>query len=254
MFQKELTLAIEIAHQIGQEQLKSRQCFGQIIKKSDKSPVTEIDKKCENLIIQKVEKAFPNDGFLGEETGSRQGTNNRRWIIDPLDGTRPYIRQIPTYSVLLSLEVEGKNVLGVIGLPEMGIISWGCVGVGAYVNNKRVHVSNVNSLNDSMASSLGLIEKKDTIEGKKLLELMSSIDYSYGFMDAYSYVAVASGKLDFTVNLLDKPWDCAAGACIVEQAGGTFSDIKGNQSVHNGSIILSNGLLHNRILEYFTGI
>ncbi len=153
--------------------------------------------------------------------------------------------------MLISLEENNEPVVGVIYLPAMGLTCWASKGNGAFLNDKIIHVSNTESLNDAMGSALGFIEKSTLPEGKELFSLMHSWDYCYGFMDAYTYTCVASGKLDLAVNLLDKAWDCSAAACIITEAGGEFSDIHGNKTTHNGSIVFSNKKLHKPILNYF---
>jgi histidinol phosphatase-like enzyme (inositol monophosphatase family) len=251
MYQSELKTALDCAQKAGQLQLKFQSNISSIEIKEDQSPVTEIDKMCEQLIRDQLLTQFSTDGFLGEETGVHTGVSGKRWIVDPLDGTRPYIRGIPTHSVLIALEENDVPVIGVIHLPAMGITCWAQKGNGAFLNGQKIHVSDSTTLKKSIGSALGFLEHAEKPEGKQLFTLMRDWDYAYGFMDAYSYVCVASGKLDLAVNLLDKPWDCAAAACIVNEAGGSYSDISGNRTVHNGSIVLSNGGLHETILDYF---
>jgi len=248
---EELNTALEIVQTAGAIQNDNRNSFLEIEKKDDLSPVTQVDRRCEMLIRDVLLAKFPLDGFVGEETDVVMPKNGRRWIVDPLDGTRPYIRGIPTYSVLVALEDHGELVLGIIYLPAMDILCWGQKNNGAFLNGERIHVSSVSELHLAMGSGLGHIEIEEA-DGKNLLKLLRDIDYSYGFMDAYTYVCIASGKIDLCVNLLDKPWDCAAAACIIREAGGTFSDIHGNSSIHNGSIVFSNGQLHKSILRFFS--
>jgi histidinol-phosphatase len=219
--------------------------------KSDHSPVTDIDRRCEELIVERIAKRFPSDGILGEEGVNAPGTSGRRWIVDPLDGTRPYVRGIPTYSVLVALEAEGAPVVGVMQLPAMGLTCWAAKGRGAFLNDEAIRVSSTARAAQAMGSGLGFVERAGEASGKALLAFMGQWDYGYGFMDAYTYVCVASGRLDLCVNLLDKPWDCAAAACIVAEAGGRWSDVNGAPSVHNGSIVLSNGVLHQEIIDFF---
>jgi len=126
-------------------------------------------------------------------------------------------------------------------------------GDGAFLNGKQIHVSATPTLDRAMGSAFGFIEKPDAAESKQLFNLARAWDYTYGFMDAYSYICVASGKLDLVANLLDKPWDCASAACIVREAGGRFSDTAGRPTVHSGSIILSNGILPEAALRFFAG-
>ncbi len=250
-YDAELKAALEAARAAGNIQLDCRNKIRGVHFKSDASPVTEVDRTCEIAIRDLLGRQFPADGFLGEETGSSAGQSGRTWIVDPLDGTRPYMRGIPTHSVLIALEDAGELVVGCMHLPALGETYWAQAGCGAFCNGSRIHVSETRELPKVMGSGLGFVENSSAREGELLLSLMKTWDYAYGFMDAFSYGCVASGRLDVCVNLLDKPWDCAAGACIVAEAGGRFSDVRGNLSVHNGSMILSNGFVHDAVLEYF---
>jgi len=247
----EIITILGAAQTAGAIQLAHKNAIRSVEIKSDHSPVTEVDKQCETIIRDILTKQFPFDGFLGEETGEEKGQSGRRWIVDPLDGTRPYIRGLPTHSVLIALEDGNELVAACMHLPALSETYWAQKGKGAFLNNQNIHVSSTKSLKIAMGSGLGFVEKQDSKEGKTLLVLMKKWDYPYGFMDAYTYGCIASGKIDVCANLLDKPWDCAAGACIVTLAGGRFSDINGIHSIYNGSIILSNGFLHDAVLEYF---
>ena len=217
-YKRELATAIAAADQAGilQHTFVHNHLAAEL--KDDRSPVTEVDRKCEILIRETLLSKFPSDGFMGEESGTFAGQSGRRWIVDP---------------------------------PAMKITCWAAAGDGAFLNGKPIHVSTVRSIKAAMGTAMGYVEKAAEAAGAKLFALMRTWDYAYGFMDAYSYVCVASGRLDLAVNILDKPWDCASAACIVREAGGAFSDIAGVQTVHNGSIVLSNGLLHDAALAFF---
>jgi histidinol phosphatase-like enzyme (inositol monophosphatase family) len=250
-YSNELHTAIEIAQKAGEIQLRNQSKLTNIEIKEDLSPVTEVDKKCEDLIKKTLLSAFPDDGFFGEESDSIEGTSGRIWVVDPLDGTRPYIRGIPTYSILISLEEEKRPVVGVIHFPAKQETYSAGNGSGAFCNDKKISVSSTANLHTAIGSNLGLVETINTPEGKKLLGLMQEIDYQYGFMDAYSYMCVASGKLDLCVSLIDKPWDRSAAACIIKEAGGTFSDIYGNPTIYNDTYLISNGILHDSLVAHF---
>ena len=118
----------------------------------------------------------------------------------------------------------------------------------AFLNGRPIRVSATTELKQATGTALGFIERQGTKDGKGLLSFLPEWDYAYGFMDAYSYGCIARGSLDLSVNLLDKPWDCTAAACIVREAGGRYSDINGLETVHSGNIVLSNGILHDKIL------
>lgn len=247
----ELGVAVKAAQEAGGIQLENQHKVLNIELKQDRSPVTEVDRECEQLIRNELLSAFPDDGFIGEETGTLTGKSGRTWMVDPLDGTRPYIRGIPTYSVLIGLEDNGEFVAGVTHFPAKEECYRASKGNGAFCNNRKIHVSDTKDMSAVMGSSLGFIEKSGSTEGKKLLTLMQRWDYSYGFMDAYSYMCVASGKLDICIGLIDSPLDRASAACIITEAGGTYSDLQGNKTVHNSSFILSNGILHDQIINHF---
>ncbi len=251
-YTKELAMAIDLAEQAGVIQQKYQATQLSPEYKADHSPVTIVDRRCEERIRSGLLNAFPRDGFIGEESGTIEGTSGRRWIVDPLDGTRPFIRGIPTYSTLIGLEDHGIPVVGVIHLPALKQTCWAGKGHGAFNNGTPIHVSTTPTLRKAMGSALGFIEHDSENLRKRLLSCMRTWNYAYGFMDAFSYACCAGGKLDLCVNLLDKPWDCGAAACIIVEAGGRFSDLEGNESIHNGSIVLSNGLLHRQVLDFFT--
>ena len=247
----ELSLAVKTAQQAGSIQLENQYKVLNIEIKQDRSPVTDVDKECEQLIRNELLSAFPDDGFIGEETGNIEEKSGRIWMVDPLDGTRPYIRGIPTYSVLIGLEDKGEFVVGVTHFPAKEETYWASKGDGAFCNNRRIHVSDTKDMSAVMGSSLGFIEKSASPEGQRLLKLMQRWDYTYGFMDAYSYMCVASGKLDVCISLIDSPLDRASAACIITEAGGTYSDLQGNKTVNNSSFVLSNGILHDQIIKHF---
>jgi histidinol-phosphatase len=250
-YDAELTLAAKAAFAAGAIQLDKRKSGLRFETKPDGSPVTEVDKLCETVIRDMLARQFPRDGFLGEESGEEKGSSGRRWIVDPLDGTRPYIRGLPTHSVLIALEDGDDLVVGCVHLPAMDRTYSAQKGNGAFLNNSPLRVSATSALKNVMGSGLGFVEKAGTPEGDRLLSFMRRWEYAYGFMDVFTYGCIAEGKIDLCVNLLDKPWDCAAAACVVSEAGGRFSDLAGAPSVHNGSIILSNGFIHDAVLEYF---
>ena len=251
-YSKELDIARKAALKAGEIHRASRSAIKNIVLKDDLSPVTEVDKKCEALIREMLLKNFPGDGFLGEETGHEKGSSGRTWIVDPLDGTRPYIRNIPTYSALIALEEDGSLAVGVMHISAMDETYYAQRGGGAFCNGEHIRVSSTDTLSRALGSSLGFVEKAESPESACLLRLMSSWDYTYGFMDAYTYGCIASGKIDACVNLLDRSWDCAAAACIIKEAGGRFSDISGRENIHNGSSVITNGIIHDSVLSYFS--
>lgn len=248
-YQHELDIALKAARAAAEIQLENLHQEKKIEFKDDSSPVTHIDKLCEKIIIDMLHEAFPEDGFLGEETGNTPGSSGRTWIIDPLDGTRLYIKKIPTFSVLIALVDEERPVVGVMHLPMLNEVYYAAESLGAYCNEKVIHVSGVNRLDQAYGCAYGHIPQLQEATAQAVLVQMNQWRFSQGFMDAYTYGCIASGKLDLCLNLSDKPWDCAAAACIIKEAGGQYSDIHGNQSIFNGSFVISNGLLHNEAIQ-----
>ena len=247
-FEAELELAKQVACRAGVIQL-SRRGADDVYLKADASPVTEVDHRCEALIRAELTSAFPEDGFLGEESGTAKGRSGRTWIVDPLDGTRPYIRGMVTHAVLIALEDAAGIALGVIHLPAMDLTCWAIRGGGAFCNGELAQVSATATLEDSIGSGLGFVQRFEEPLGKRLFDLLRRTGYSYGFMDAYSYVCLATGRIDFCVNLLDAPWDCGAAAVIIKEAGGRWSDVAGFETVHQGTFVASNGILHSQVLS-----
>ncbi|MEW6041836.1 MAG: inositol monophosphatase, partial [Elusimicrobiota bacterium] len=195
-----------------------------------------------------IKKKFPHDGFFGEETGEKASASGRRWIIDPLDGTRPYIYGLPFFSVLIALEENNKVVLGIIHLPALKETYYAVKGKGAFCNKKRIYVSKTKSLLKAHGAILGWNEMKDH-RALSLLKLGSKVNYIFGFNDAYTYGCVACGKMDFSVNILDKAWDNASISIIIKEAGGEFSDLHGKASIYSNSTVVSNGLIHDELIQ-----
>ncbi len=252
-FNRELEAAVSAAKAAGAIQQNGRTRLLEIVRKDDESPVTQIDRECEAVILDTLRKAFPSDSFLGEENGSLEGSSGRRWIIDPLDGTRPYIRGIPTYSVLIGLEDETGPLLGVVNLPDMNELYQAARGSGAFRNGEPISVSHVSSLRDAMGTHLGLAECAGKPSGHKLQKLCERLDYNYGFMDAFSYAAVACGRADVSIGLIDKSWDRLAPAAIILEAGGRVSDLAGTPGIHGDGVVFTNGKLHDEVIAVLNG-
>ena len=250
-YKRELEVAVSAAKEAGRILVEGAKKLPKIEIKPDRSPVTRLDRLSEKTISERIAATFPRDAILGEETGEREGASGRRWIIDPLDGTRPFLRGIPTYSVLIALEDSGEIVVGCMYFPAIGECYTATKGHGAFRDGKRIHVSRTAELSSAMLSGLG----PTAGGGRKaaaMRRLLAAADYAYGFMDAYSYALVASGHLDGAISLWDKPWDCAAAACIVREAGGRFSDSTGKPSVFGDISVTSNGILHPEMLAYLS--
>lgn len=211
--------------------------------KVDKTVVTQADKDVEQTIINHVLSKFPDAKFLGEETG---GSSNEKkfWIIDPIDGTRSFIRGIPTWDILLAYCVDGEVVAGVSYFPVHDTMIWAEKGKGAYIDGEHVHVSKINKLNESV---VGLGYSRN-VSDRMLVDLVKS-GWNVRIMAAYSAYHVAKGSMEVYVAPNNKVWDFAAYKIIIEEAGGKLTKLDGTPwDFETIGGILSNGLVHDEVV------
>ena len=225
----------------------------QIEWKGDLSPVTVADREAEHLLRTLLTEAFPHDGFLGEEYGDTPGSSSFRWIIDPIDGTRSFVRGIPIWATLLGLEYKDEQIAGIAVAPAMGHVYRALRGDGAYRNDRRIHVSAVDKLSDAMMfySSLSWFVKAGM--QAEFMDLAVRTQRNRGFGDFYGFVLVAQGSGELMVEYGVHAWDVAALKPIVEEAGGRYSCWDGSTSIHKPDVLVSNGLLHDEVLHMLRG-
>ncbi|MER5770469.1 histidinol-phosphatase [Streptomyces sp. NPDC001985] len=227
--------------------------------KPDMTPVSEADKAAEELIRGQLQRARPRDAVLGEEYGI-EGTGPRRWVIDPIDGTKNYVRGVPVWATLISLMVRGDDgvhrpVVGVVSAPALGRRWWAALGSGAYTGRSlssatRLKVSGVNRIEDASFaySSLTGWEEQGRLSG--FLDLTRACWRTRGYGDFWPYMMVAEGSIDLCAEPELSLWDMAATAIVVEEAGGSFTGLDGTPGPHSGNAAASNGLLHQELLGY----
>ncbi|MFN8533905.1 MAG: inositol monophosphatase family protein [Dehalococcoidia bacterium] len=211
--------------------------------KSDHSPVTAADRDAEQLIRRRIEARYPQHGILGEEWGDTRPGASCRWIVDPIDGTRSFIRGVPLYAVLVAAEREGEIVAGAIYLPGLGELVDAGRGLGCRWNGRRCRVSTVERLED--AYLLGSSFK----EAGRVDGLLAAAGTTRTWGDGYGYALVATGRAEIMFDLGANLWDLAAPKICVEEAGGRFSDFDGATSAANGDGLATNGLLHQAALQ-----
>jgi len=241
-------MAIDASHAGGDLALKYFDGSFEVEWKKDQSPVTVADRGAEELIRQMVTKHFPNDGFLGEEFGDQPGTSGYRWIIDPIDGTRSFVRHIPIWATLVGIEYNGEQIGGIAYLPCFKQMYHAWQGDGAYRDSKRIRVSDVNVLGDALMcySSIGWFRKAG--REATFLDLCSQTQRQRGYGDFYGFVLVAQGSVELMVEHGVHPWDVAATKVIVEEAGGRFTDWNNVPTIHTPDVLASNGMLHDETL------
>jgi histidinol-phosphatase len=215
--------------------------------KPDLSPVTEADRAVEQALRKRIGEERPGHSVVGEEFGADQ-PGTARWILDPIDGTKNYLRGVPVWATLIALERGGRVEVGVASAPALHRRWWAARGEGAFVNGRRIRVSGVADLSDAVLSyaSLGSWEQHGL--GEQFLELTRGCWRTRGFGDFWSHMLVAEGAADLAAEPEVELWDLAAPQVIVEEAGGRFTDLGGTPTPAGGSVVSSNGLLHDRVL------
>ena len=207
--------------------------------KPDLTPVTEADRSVESELRRILAEERPDDAIVGEEHGAL-GSGSRRWILDPIDGTRNYSRGIPVWATLMALEADGVVRLGVVSAPALGHRWWAERGAGAFADGQRVHVSAISRIEDAVLSFA--IENDVPAVARRAW-------HARGFGDFWSYMLIAEGGVDGVLDSIGvKEWDLAAMQVIVEEAGGRFSNLAGESRIDSGSSVASNGLIHDELL------
>jgi histidinol-phosphatase len=205
--------------------------------KPDDSPVTLADRDNERLIREAIEREFPGDGILGEEGASKDSSSGRRWIIDPIDGTRDFVRGNRFWCVLLAVEEAGESLAGVAHFPMLDETYWASRGGGSYLNGERLRASSVTSLNESAICPSGLQLAAARPYLPLVMELMQrswAVRSHGGALDA---CMVASGQADLWFEPKVEPWDLAAPKLILEEAGAVFLALDGSRRIDRGTAL-----------------
>lgn len=246
---QELATALA-AVRAAEEILESRPRDLEVRAKADASPVTEFDTRAETMIRSIVSAAFPSDGILGEEYGHSRGPSGRTWIIDPLDGTKSIVRNLPFYSTQIALHDGGRLVVGVSNAPAFAECAFGTRAGGAWIGEERLLVSPIRELAAATVSfgNLKTLARKDRLSSCSELVLRTNRTRGYG--DFYHYHALARGRLDIVVESDVSIYDVAALAVIVEEAGGRVSTLDGSPLAFDSTtIVATNGWLHDEVLS-----
>ena len=253
-FWPETVAAIEAALAAGGILLRRLNRANALRFKGAKDPVTAVDVAAERCIRTLLARRFPRIGFLGEEGGSVAGTGGR-WIVDPLDGTIAYITGLPLFSVCIALERQGRIEVGVLCLPSSGELFVAERGRGAFLNGRRIHVSPTARLRDAVIA----LWHDDTVWGnRRLRERIAALALQVRnvriFGAGFSLACVAVGRLDAYWEQSAKPWDIAAGALLVQEAGGRVTAGTGHPfDVEHQTILASNGRFHRRLIGLLNG-
>jgi histidinol-phosphatase len=246
-------LALEAARLAGNVALKYFDADVAVEFKQDRSPVTIADREAEALLRTTLLEAFPGDGFLGEESGDTPGSSGFRWIIDPVDGTRSFVRGVPIWATLVGLEYRAEQIAGIAYLPALGQTFRALRGDGAYRDDRRIRVSDIDTLAKAHLyySSVAWFNKAGCSD--VFMSLVAQTNRQRGFGDFYGFVLVAQGAGEIMVEHGVHVWDVAPLKPIVEEAGGRFTDWDGTPTVHRRDVLATNGRLHDEVLGMLRG-
>jgi len=222
--------------------------------KADQSPVTIADKEAEEIIKHTILAQFPDHTFFGEE-GEKVDLSNHKgytWIIDPIDGTKSYLRKNPLFATQLALMHDGELIIGVSNAPLLKELVYAEKGKGSFLNDKPVHVSNIESVNNAYMSFGSLKYFKQTNTMDALMDLAENALWARGIGDFWSYHLLIQGKLEVMIEPVTKLWDIAAMTVIVSEAGGRLTQLDGAAITHDATTALAtNGVIHEEIVAKF---
>ena len=252
-FKEDLGLALELAGHADVVTMHRFEASDLSVKeKPDMSPVSDADLTCEKQIRESLKRSRPRDEVLGEEYGGEASYKGRQWVIDPIDGTKNFVRGVPVWATLISLLEDGEPVVSVVSAPALRRRWYAAKGAGAFRvfggEPKRLSVSHVEKLADSSLAMSTLTGWAERGLRDQFLALTDKTWRLRGYGDFWSYCLVAEGAVDIAAEPEVSLWDLAAPSLIVTEAGGTFTDLDGNPGPHGGSGVASNGLLHKHAL------
>ena len=223
--------------------------------KPDLTPVSEADRAVEERLRLHLARARPDHGVLGEEMGDHAGSGSGwRWVVDPIDGTKNYVRGVPVWATLIALQDDhSRTVVGVVSAPALGRRWWAARGEGAFADGGPIRVSQVADLSNASLSYASLSGWEAAGRGEAFLALARRFWRTRAYGDFWSHVLVAEGAVDVAAEPEVTLWDLAALQVIVEEAGGRFTDLGGTPTAAGGSAVTSNGRLHDEVLTALTG-
>lgn len=244
-----LEFAVDIAWRAGRLTLAHFQTGVAVETKSDASPVTLADREAERALRSAIEARFPEDGILGEEFGELRAGARRRWILDPIDGTRSFVYGVPLYGMLVALEDAGEPVLGVAHFPALGETVFAARGEGCWWNGRRAAVSSTARLQDALVMTSDGKAFADPARNDAWDRLRAAARAVRTWGDAYGYALVATGRADVMLDPVLSPWDAAPLVPIIEEAGGVFTDLDGRRTHLGGHGVATNAALASAVRD-----
>ncbi len=238
MYERELEVGLAAARQAGELALKYWRTGIVADSKSDESPVTAADRHCERLFVQELLANFPSDGILGEEGAGKPADSGRRWIIDPIDGTRDFVRGNRVWAQLLGLEADGEVVVGIAHFPALQETYWATRGGGAFRNGEKIGISAISEPSQAVlcVNTFANIHRAKFAPG--IIEWMKAFWCVRSFGGIQDAMLVASGCADAWIEETAAPWDLAAPKLIAEEAGARFFNFDGGRSIYGGNCVV----------------
>jgi histidinol-phosphatase len=220
--------------------------------KSDGSPVSEADRDIEAMARDRIASRAPELGVLGEEAGEEKSPSGARLIIDPVDGTRNFVRGVPIFASLLAIEDGSAVVAGVVSAPALGQRWHAARGTGAFAGSRRLRVSTVAELSHAHVFHGDVGGRTEGTLPPNLFALFRAAERTRGFGDFYQHVLVAEGAGEVALDFKMQPWDIAALKILVEEAGGRATTLAGDDTIHGGSLVSTNAVLHAAVAAFFS--
>jgi histidinol phosphatase-like enzyme (inositol monophosphatase family) len=257
-----LELVREIVRETGQLVLGYFRGTGLVVeRKGDDSPVTIADRRAEEYLRQRIAAAFPEDGILGEEFGEQAGSSGFRWILDPIDGTKAFVRGVPLWGILIGVEHQGETIIGAIHMPALKECVFAARGAGAWYFHEDcqegqllpARVSACRRLEESLFVTSDVVNFARAGRPDAYQSLEAAVRLARSWGDCYGYLLVATGRAEVMVDPIVAPWDLAAVMPVIEEAGGKFSDWQGRRTIHAGQAVATNTLVHEEALAILRG-
>ena len=250
-----LDLAVQTAYEAGRLTLGYFRTEGARPEfKADETPVTAADREAERLIRARIRARYPGHAMVGEEYGEEEGSDeDHRWIVDPIDGTRSFVRGVPLYGVLIGLEIGGLCEVGAAYFPALDEMVCAATDEGCYLNGRRVRVSETRALGDGIVSFTDAKGFEKYGRGEEWRRILSATGDARGWSDAYGHALVATGRADLMLDPAMNPWDCGPFPPILREAGGFFGDWSGNETIRAGEAMSTTRRLLPEVLGIIRG-
>lgn len=256
---EDLTLALALADEADARTMSRFGAVDLVVEtKPDLTPATDADLEVESMIRKRLGRERPDDSVFGEEFGGTKEFVGRQWIVDPIDGTKNFVRGVPVWATLIALLCDGVPVIGVVSAPALQRRWWAVTGRGAFARvagqpERRLRVSKVDDLGSASLAFSSLSGWADRGIRDRFVALTDEVWRVRGYGDFYSYCLVAEGAVDVAMEPEVSTWDLAPLDVLVREAGGRFTDLAGEAGPHGGSAVATNGLLHDAVLRRLSG-